>query len=47
MLWTYPVLMSKKGEVSTTIYIKYIIYCCNINNLDFSPLKIRFKITVI
>ena len=26
MLWTYPVLMSKKGEVSTTIYIKYIIH---------------------
>ncbi len=39
MFWTYPVLMSKKGEVSTTIYIKYIIHCCNINNLDFSPLK--------
>ena len=45
MLWTYPVLMSKKGEVSTTIYFKYIIHCCNINNLDFSPLKIRLKMT--
>ena len=56
MLWTYPVLMSKKGEVSTkgntNINLEMVKKGCawnymyyNINNLDFSPLKIRLKMT--